>query len=77
VKKYVHSDYLVDMLMNVQFWKTLVTILAVTQLGNLVLDIVNWYFYTGRSVVIERETAHSSRRGGFLWFMNKVGEQIV
>lgn len=54
-RKVERADKIINMLESVEFWKTLITILAVTQLGNLVLFFVNWWFNTSKSVIIENE----------------------
>ena len=56
VAKYVPPKF-VDTISSVEFWKTIVTILAVSQLGNLVLDIVNWWLDLNKPIFVDKEKA--------------------
>lgn len=60
VHKNVNPQKIKNTLLSVEFWKTVVTILAVMQLGNLVLFIVNLWLNSGKSVIIENEKAKQS-----------------
>jgi len=54
VQKYVPKK-LTSTLISKEFWKTVLTILAVIQLGNLVLGVVNWWMDLKGPIIIDDE----------------------
>jgi hypothetical protein len=60
VAKYVPAKF-VDTVLSVEFWKTILTILAVAQLGNLVLDVVNWWLDLKKPVLVDNEKSKRKR----------------